>query len=221
MLYFERRAAMSVKADNTRENILNTAKKHFLRDGLDGASLRNIVKDAGLTTGAFYKYFPSKESMFDALIDPYVEHIYKIYDDVLAEFEELSPQEQTDHMAVSSEDGIARIIDYVYDNYDSFRLLLKCGDSGKYVDFIHSMVEREMQSTLNYMETMRKAGFDIPLIGKSLLHMVSTGFFSAVFQIIEHDMEKETAKANIAQLKEFQTGGWEKLLGIKFPQKPA
>ena len=212
---------MSVKADNTRENILNTAKKHFLRDGLDGASLRNIVKDAGLTTGAFYKYFPSKESMFDALIDPYVEHIYKIYDDVLAEFEELSPQEQTDHMAVSSEDGIARIIDYVYDNYDSFRLLLKCGDSGKYVDFIHSMVEREMQSTLNYMETMRKAGFDIPLIGKSLLHMVSTGFFSAVFQIIEHDMEKETAKANIAQLKEFQTGGWEKLLGIKFPQKPA
>lgn len=212
---------MSVKADNTRENILNTAKKHFLRDGLDGASLRNIVKDAGLTTGAFYKYFPSKESMFDALIDPYVEHIYKIYDDVLAEFEELSPQEQTDHMAVSSEDGIARIIDYVYDNYDSFRLLLKCGDSGKYADFIHSMVEREMQSTLNYMETMRKAGFDIPLIGKSLLHMVSTGFFSAVFQIIEHDMEKETAKANIAQLKEFQTGGWEKLLGIKFPQKPA
>ena len=75
---------MSVKADNTRENILNTAKKHFLRDGLDGASLRNIVKDAGLTTGAFYKYFPTKESLFDALIDPYVEHIHKIYDDVLA-----------------------------------------------------------------------------------------------------------------------------------------
>ena len=212
---------MSVKADNTRENILNTAKRHFLRDGLDGASLRNIVKDAGLTTGAFYKYFPTKESMFDALIDPYVEHIYKIYDDVLAEFEVLSPLEQTDHMAASSEDGIEQIVDYVYDNYDSFRLLLKCGDSGKYADFIHSMVEREMQSTLNYMETMRKAGFDIPLIDKSLLHMVSTGFFSSVFQIIEHDMDMETAKKNISQLKDFQTGGWEKLLGIKFPQQPS
>ncbi len=211
---------MSVKADNTRENILNTAKRHFLRDGLDGASLRNIVKDAGLTTGAFYKYFPTKESMFDALIDPYVEHIYQIYDDVLAEFEELSPQEQTDHMAASSEEGIEQIVDYVYDNYDSFRLLLKCGDSGKYADFIHGMVEREMQSTIRYMETMRKAGIDIPLIDKSLLHMVSTGFFSSVFQIIEHDMDMETAKKNITQLKDFQTGGWEKLLGIKFPQQP-
>ena len=78
-----------------------------------------------------------------------------------------------------------------------------------------------MQSTLNYMETMRKAGFDIPLIDKSLLHMVSTGFFSSVFQIIEHDMDMETAKKNISQLKDFQTGGWEKLLGIKFPQQPS
>ncbi len=211
---------MSVKADKTRENILSTAKKHFLRDGLDGASLRNIVKDAGLTTGAFYKYFPTKESMFDALIDPYVEHIYQIYDDILADFEVLSPQEQTDHMAASSEDGIDRIVDYVYNNYDSFRLLLKCGDSGKYADFIHSMVERESQSTLNYMETLQRAGIDVPVVKKDLLHMLSTGFFSAVFQIIEHDMEKETAKANIAQLKEFQTGGWERLLGIRFPQAP-
>ena len=211
---------MSVKADNTRENILGTAKQHFLRDGLDGASLRNIVKDAGLTTGAFYKYFPTKESMFDALIDPYVEHIYKIYDDVLAEFEVFSAQEQTDHMMASSEDGMDRIVDYVYDNYESFRLLLKCGDSGKYADFIHNMVEREIQSTERYIETMRKAGFNIPDIDKILLHMVSTGFFSSVFQIIEHDIDKDTAKKNIYQLKEFQTGGWEKLMGIQFPQKP-
>ena len=210
---------MSVKADNTRENILGTAKQHFLRDGLDGASLRNIVKDAGLTTGAFYKYFPTKESMFDALIDPYVEHIYKIYDDVLAEFEVFSAQEQTDHMMASSEDGMDRIVDYVYDNYESFRLLLKCGDSGKYADFIHNMVEREIQSTERYIETMRKAGFNIPDIDKILLHMVSTGFFSSVFQIIEHDIDKDTAKKNISQLKEFQTGGWEKLMGIQFPQK--
>ena len=212
---------MSVKADNTRENILNTAKRHFLKDGLDGASLRNIVKDAGLTTGAFYKYFPTKESLFDALIDPYVEHIYQIYDDVLAEFEVLSPKEQTEHMTASSEDGIEQIVDYVYDNYDSFRLLLKCGDSGKYADFIHNMVEREMQSTVHYMETLQRAGMDVPVVRKDLLHMISTGFFSAVFQIIEHDMEKDAAKANIAQLKEFQTGGWERLLGINFPQKPS
>ncbi len=208
---------MSLKADSTRENILNTAKKHFLEEGLDGASLRNIVKDAGLTTGAFYKYYPTKESLFDALIDPYVEHVYQIYDNILADFEELSAQSQTDHMTEASGDGIDQIVDYVYDNYDNFRLLLKCGDSGKFADFIHNMVEREIDSTLNYMDTMRKSGIDIPVIERSLMHMVYTGFFSSIFQIIEHDIEKDIAKKNIAQLKRFNTGGWEKLFNIKFP----
>lgn len=208
---------MSLKADSTRESILNTAKKHFLEEGLDGASLRNIVKDAGLTTGAFYKYYPTKESLFDALIDPYVEHVYQIYCNILADFEELSAQSQTDHMTEASGDGIDQIVDYVYDNYDNFRLLLKCGDSGKFADFIHNMVEREIDSTLNYMDTMRKSGIDIPVIERSLMHMVYTGFFSSIFQIIEHDIEKDVAKKNIAQLKRFNTGGWEKLFNIKFP----
>lgn len=208
---------MSVKADATRENILNTAKKHFLQDGLDGASLRNIVKDAGLTTGAFYKYYPTKESLYDALVDPYLEHIYQIYDGILADFETMPAQEQTDHMTEASGDGINQIIDYVYDHYDHFRLLLKCGDSGKYAGFIHGMVAREIASTQTYMDTLRQSGIPVPQVEESLLHMINTGFFSSVFQIIEHDMDKETAKKNIAQLKEFQTGGWERLMNIKFP----
>ncbi len=209
---------MSTKSENTRENILNTAKEHFLKDGFSGASLRNIVKDAGLTTGAFYKYYPTKESLFDALIDPHLEAIYKIYDSVLGNFEVLTADEQTSHMTESSADGINLMVDYIYAHYDNFRLLLKCGDSGKYEDFIHNMVEREILSTLNYMQILEKSGFKIPKIKKDLIHMISTGFFSSVFQIIEHDIDKERAKKNIAQLKAFQTGGWEKLLGIKFPE---
>lgn len=39
---------MSEKTERTREKILDTAIKHFLRDGFSGASLRSIVKDADL-----------------------------------------------------------------------------------------------------------------------------------------------------------------------------
>lgn len=209
---------MSQKADRTRENILKTAKKHFLKDGLDAASLRSIVKDAGVTTGAFYKYFPTKDSLFDALVDPYVEHVYQIYDAILEDFVELSAEEQTDNMTKSSNDGIHKIIDYVYDHYDHFRLLMKCGDSGKYADFIHNMVKREVNSTLDYMAVLKSSGIEIPDMDESLLHMIATGFFSGVFQIIEHDIDKDVAKRNISQLKEFQTGGWERVLKIKFPE---
>lgn len=207
---------MSTKAEDTEKNILNTARKHFLTDGFSGASLRNIVKDAGLTTGAFYKYYPTKEALFDALTDPYIEHIYQIYDRVVEDFEKLSAKEQTSNMSDTSGDGMDQMIDYIYEHYDNFRLLLKCGDSGKFETFIHNMVDREMRSSLEYVKKMKEDGIEIPIVGESLMHMIYTGFFSSIFQIIEHDIDKETAKRNVHKLREFNTGGWERLWNVKF-----
>jgi AcrR family transcriptional regulator len=207
---------MSTKAEDTEKNILNTARKHFLKDGFSGASLRNIVKDAGLTTGAFYKYYLTKEALFDALTDPYIEHIYQIYDRVVEDFEKLSAKEQTSNMSDTSGDGMDQMIDYIYEHYDNFRLLLKCGDSGKFETFIHNMVDREMRSSLEYVKKMKEDGIEIPIVGESLMHMIYTGFFSSIFQIIEHDIDKETAKRNVHKLREFNTGGWERLWNVKF-----
>ena len=207
---------MSTKAEDTEKNILNTARKHFLKDGFSGASLRNIVKDAGLTTGAFYKYYPTKGALFDALTDPYIEHIYQIYDRVVEDFEKLSAKEQTSNMSDTSGDGMDQMIDYIYEHYDNFRLLLKCGDSGKFETFIHNMVDREMRSSLEYVKKMKEDGIEIPIVGESLMHMIYTGFFSSIFQIIEHDIDKETAKRNVHKLREFNTGGWERLWNVKF-----
>lgn len=207
---------MSTKAEDTEKNILNTARKHFLKDGFSGASLRNIVKDAGLTTGAFYKYYPTKEALFDALTDPYIEHIYQIYDRVVEDFEKLSAKEQTSNMSDTSGDGMDQMIDYIYEHYDNFRLLLKCGDSGKFETFIHNMVDSEMRSSLEYVKKMKEDGIEIPIVGESLMHMIYTGFFSSIFQIIEHDIDKETAKRNVHKLREFNTGGWERLWNVKF-----
>lgn len=207
---------MATKAEETQRNILETAKTHFLSDGLTGASLRNIVKDAGLTTGAFYKYYPTKEALFDALTDPYLEHIYEIYDQVIAEFEKLSADDQTKNMASISDEGMKQMLDYVYDHYDNFKLLLKCGDSGKYEDFIHGMVAREIKSSHRYLEKMKEEGVEVPVVDDSLMHMIYTGFFSSIFQIIEHDIDRITAKENIKQLKQFNIGGWERLWNVKF-----
>ena len=207
---------MAKKAEETQRNILLTAKRHFLSDGLTGASLRNIVKDAGLTTGTFYKYYPTKEALFDALTDPYLEHIYEIYDQVVSEFEKLSADDQTKNMASISDEGMEQMLDYVYDHYDNFKLLLKCGDSGKYEDFIHGMVDREIKSSHRYLEKMKEDGVEVPVVDDSLMHMIYTGFFSSIFQIIEHDIDRITAKENIKQLKQFNIGGFERLWNVKF-----
>ena len=56
---------------DTLESIKEAAMEEFLDKGFQGASLRHIVKNAGVTTGAFYGYFSSKEALFNALVEPH------------------------------------------------------------------------------------------------------------------------------------------------------
>lgn len=58
---------MNRNENNTLDDILSAAKAEFSEKGFQSASLRRIVKNAGVTTGAFYGYFKSKEELFDAL----------------------------------------------------------------------------------------------------------------------------------------------------------
>jgi TetR/AcrR family transcriptional regulator, transcriptional repressor for nem operon len=47
----------------TRERILEAAGRRFKQDGIDGAGLAAVMSDAGLTNGAFYAHFSSKEDL--------------------------------------------------------------------------------------------------------------------------------------------------------------
>lgn len=51
-----------------RHQIMEGARRIFLRDGFDGASMGDIVRAAGVSKGTIYAYFPSKEKLFEALI---------------------------------------------------------------------------------------------------------------------------------------------------------
>ena len=47
----------------TRQRILEAAGRRFKQDGIDGAGIATLMSDAGLTNGAFYAHFASKEDL--------------------------------------------------------------------------------------------------------------------------------------------------------------
>src|SRR3954470_9016925 len=47
----------------TRQRIVQAAGRRFKEDGIDGAGVAAVMSDAGLTNGAFYGHFTSKEDL--------------------------------------------------------------------------------------------------------------------------------------------------------------
>lgn len=53
----------------TRQRIVEAAARAIRRSGYDGPSVAEIMKEAGLTHGAFYAHFPSREALLAAAAD--------------------------------------------------------------------------------------------------------------------------------------------------------
>lgn len=57
------------RADNKRESlerILDAASRRLREEGLDGAAIVPVMRDAGLTHGAFYSHFTTKDELANA-----------------------------------------------------------------------------------------------------------------------------------------------------------
>ncbi|QPB23842.1 TetR/AcrR family transcriptional regulator [Rhizobium sp. 007] len=52
-----------VQAEENRETVINVASRLFREHGFDGIGLKDLMKGAGLTQGAFYKQFSSKDDL--------------------------------------------------------------------------------------------------------------------------------------------------------------
>lgn len=51
------------QADQNRQTVIDTASRLFREHGFDGIGLKDLMHEAGLTQGAFYKQFESKDDL--------------------------------------------------------------------------------------------------------------------------------------------------------------
>ena len=69
---------MARPRSDIRERLVKAARRHFLAHGVDGASLREIARDARTSLGMVTYYFPSKDDLFLAVLE-------RVYPRVLAD----------------------------------------------------------------------------------------------------------------------------------------
>ena len=192
----------------TKQKIQAAALAEFLDKGFLGASLRQIVKNAGVTTGAFYGYFSSKEALFASIVEPHAAALMGRFMEAQTSFAELPETEQPGHMGQESADYVHWMVDYICQHHEPVKLLLTKAEGTSYEHFVHNMVEVEVEYTLRYMEVLRRLGQNVPELSRSLCHIIASGMFNGLFEIVVHDMPREQAMRDVDQFRAFYTSGW-------------
>lgn len=205
---------MDQQENGTLQKILQVANKEFLAKGFKDASLRAIVKEAGVTTGAFYGYFKSKEELFDALVKDHADYIINIYDTILADFQKLPVEEQTFTMDSHSYMGINQMFEYIWEHKEPFFLILKKSAGTKYETFIKEFTQKDVASTETYFDMQEASGKKVERIDYIIEELLIGNTFNMFFDLILRDIAKEDAERGISQLFSFYRAGWDSLMSL-------
>lgn len=197
----------------TLNRIFSAALQEFLEKGFQSASLRNIAKMAGVTTGAFYGYYKSKEELFEALVGEHYDFLLDCFCRVQKEFAEIPPEQQPSHLTSTSGEYMYEMLLYAYEHLNEFKLILCCSEGTRFSRLIDEMVEIETKGTHDYLEVLKRLGRPSPPIDARLEHILITGMFNTFFELIIHEMPLEEAKHYLQAMRTFYTAGWMKLMG--------
>ena len=199
---------MASRIEEFDERILSCAKEEFLEKGFTDASIRTIAQNAGVSTSTIYTRYSDKEGLFRFLVDPVSTGLKNLLQQSLGEFSSLPGNEQSKKFVEYSDRGFEAVIAYIYKYFSEIKLLITGAPGNYYQEFLESIVKLDTDCTKKFLVQVGSKALTEGRITEGFLHVVSSAFYSGVFEIVIHDMPMEEARKYVNELRIFYGNGW-------------
>ncbi|MDE7324722.1 MAG: TetR/AcrR family transcriptional regulator [Lachnospiraceae bacterium] len=199
---------MASRIEGYDEKIITCAKEEFLKRGYADASLRTIAQNADVSTSTIYTRYLDKEGLFRFLVEPAAKGLKDLIGRSLLEFTTLPENNQAEKMMEYSDKGFAETVSFIYKHFDEFKLLVMGAPGNYYQDFLESLVELDTACMKSFLVRIGSKAMEEGRITDGFLHVVSSAFYSGIFEVVIHDMPMEEARSYINELRAFYGNGW-------------
>lgn len=199
---------MAKQIEGVYEAVLECAKKEFLEKGYKDASLRTIALEAGTSTSSIYTRFGDKEGLFSAIVESVVTEMRNMFLEIQENFHQLDDNIQEAKMGQYTSLHQMELLDYIYDHFDEFRLLLSGAEGTRFSSFLDELVEIEVDYTYKYMDVIGCESVKSGLVTEDFIHIIVTAYFNGMFEVVRHNMSKADAVKYVKLLNRYHMQGF-------------
>ena len=126
--------------NESREKLIECAKKDFIEKGFTNASLRSICSQAGLTTGAVYFLFKDKNGLLEAVVSDALNELMALLHTHI-EQENKGDISDFSYVAGGHDSFAKQLVDLLYSHYDEMMILLEKSQGSQFENITDRMVE--------------------------------------------------------------------------------
>ncbi len=201
------------KRDTTLDlKILESAKREFLEKGFLEASLQKICDDAGVTTGSIYRRYRGKEELFVDVVKPAIELFEHLLEDGIQTNAQRALDNRMSDSWVESEATVTFWVKKIYREYEAVKILLARADGTMYANFTHEFIEKNFSMSYDFMKLLEKQGKCSISLSYVEYHILLTSFWTALFEMIVHDVTLEEALSFVPKICQFFA--WNQLISF-------
>lgn len=208
---------MQIKKDYTREQIVEIAKRVFLKKGYAKTSMRDIAKGADIGVSNIYNYFKSKDELFCHIVAPLTSKLGQMMHDHhnvndQDRFVRYARGEGDDMLA----DNVKEYMLLINNHRDELKLLLYQSQGSSLENYIDEYTEECTHLVLEFMDEFKRkypgfGGIHTPFTYH--IHMV--WMFAFISEVIKHDLPANEIKRAIEDYIQFEFTGWRALMNTK------
>lgn len=204
---------MAKQIEGVYERIIECAMREFLDKGYIDASLRTIAAEANTSTNSIYVRFNDKEGLFAAIVEPVYEEFMSRFAATQETFHGFDSETQRTQVVQYSSDEMLKTVDYIYDHFNEFRLLLDASYGTRYNNFVDRLVSLEEEYTWKWTEATGSRLEPEGEMTKEFYHMMVTSYFEGIFEVVRHEMRREDAKKYISMMGKYHHAGFLAITG--------
>jgi AcrR family transcriptional regulator len=164
---------MQYLKDEVRKSITEEALKELTLNGYEGASVRNIAKNSNTSVGNLYKYFSSKENLYENVIGS----VYHRLIDYIKRFDTVELNEKSEFIFYELVEEIMEIFN---ESSAEISILLNQSKGSKYencksifVDFTTRIITERTKYELSIRGKRLRDNFSIYLVSNSLVESIA------------------------------------------------
>ena len=199
---------MAKQIEGVYEAVLECAKKEFLQKGYKDASLRTIAQEAGTSTGSIYTRFQDKEGLFSAVVSPAADGLMELFLKIQENFHQFDEETQQAEMGRYTSLHQMEMLDYIYDYFEEFQILLDGAGGTRFSSFLDELVNIEVDYTYKYMEVIGCESVKSGLVTEEFIHIVVTAYFNGMLEVVRHHMPKADAVKYLQLLNRYHMQGF-------------
>jgi AcrR family transcriptional regulator len=187
---------MQIKKNYTRKQIVEIAKRVFLKNGYAKTSMRDIAAGAGIGVSNIYNYFKSKDELFRHIVKPLIVELERMM------HEHHNVDNQDSFVRYASGEGDDMLADHVKEymrlinnHRDELKMLLYQAQGSSLENYIDEYTEECTRLVLEFMNEFKRKFPDYGVIHTPFtyhIHMV--WMFSFISEVIKHNLPADEIK---------------------------